>query len=80
MELELRARSRARDIRNELGLGDSPIKDIFGLIESLDILLFKKPFDSKSLSALFLKNSENYIIVINSNKTLGHQIYSAAHE
>ncbi len=29
MELELRARSRARDIRNELGLGDSPIKDIF---------------------------------------------------
>ncbi|EJT6501997.1 ImmA/IrrE family metallo-endopeptidase [Clostridium perfringens] len=80
MELELRARSRARDIRNELGLGDSPIKDIFGLIESLNILLFKKPFDSECLSALFLKNSENYIIVINSNKTLGHQIYSAAHE
>lgn len=80
MELELRARSRARDIRNELGLGDSPIKDIFGLIESLDILLFKKPFDSKCLSALFLNNNENYIIVINSNKTLGHQVYSAAHE
>lgn len=80
MNLELKARSRAREIRNELGLGDGPIKDIFGLIESLDILLFKKPFDSESLSALFMKNNQNYIIVINSNKTLGHQIYSAAHE
>lgn len=80
LDLELRARARARQIRQELALGDGPINDIFLLIESLGIILFKKPFESKNLSALFMKDSKNYIMVINSNKTLGHQIYSAAHE
>ncbi|WP_300381224.1 ImmA/IrrE family metallo-endopeptidase [Clostridium sp.] len=80
LDLDLRARTRAREKRQELLLGDGPINDIFLLIESLGIILFKKPFESQSLSALFMKDSKNYIMVINSNKTLGHQIYSAAHE
>lgn len=80
MDYELLARTRASQIRGRLSLGDGPVNDIFKIIEGLGILLFKKPFDSKNLSGLFMKNNKNYIIVINSSKTLGHQIYSAAHE
>ena len=80
MDYELLARTRASEIRCRLSLGEGPINDIFAIIEGLGILLFKKPFNSNNLSGLFMKNSKNYIVVINSSKTLGHQVYSAAHE
>jgi Zn-dependent peptidase ImmA (M78 family) len=74
------AQTRANYIRNSLGLGQSPIADIFSLVEELGIILFKKPLKSEGVSAVFFKNSQNYMILINSSKTLGHQIFSAAHE
>lgn len=78
--MEHHAKKRANDIRNLLGLGQRPIADIFSLLEDIGIVFFKKPLHNDSLSALFMQDSRNYLVIINSNKTLGHQIFSAAHE
>lgn len=74
------AKSKANEIRNLLGLGQRPIADIFSLLEDIGIILFKKPISNSSLSAVFMKDKQNYLVIINSNRTLGHQIFSAAHE
>ena len=76
----LLAKKRSIEIRNSLGLGQSPISDIFTLMESIGIVLFKTPLQNNSLSAIFMQDKRNYLVIINSNKTLGHQIFSAAHE
>jgi Predicted Zn peptidase len=76
----LLAKNRANEIRNQLGLGQGPIPDIFCLIEDIGIILFKTPFKTSSPSAMFMQDKKNYLVVINSNATLGHQIFSAAHE
>lgn len=73
-------KKRASDIRNLLGIGQAPISDIFSLIESIGIVLFKIPLQNNSLSAVFMQDKRNYLVIINSSKTLGHQTFSAAHE
>lgn len=77
---DLVARNRANKIRNILGLGQSPIPEIFNLMEDIGIYAFKKPFLNSNLSAIFMKNRKNHLVIINSNRTLGHQNFSAAHE
>ena len=42
--------------------------------------MFKRPLHENSLSAFFMRDKKNYLVVVNSAKTLGHQIFSAAHE
>lgn len=74
------AKARAIEIRNQLGLGQRPVADIFALLEEVGIILFLKPFINSSLSAIFMQDKKNYLVVINTNRTLGHQIFSAAHE
>ncbi len=74
------AKLRANEIRNKLGLGQQPVADIINLLEELNIVVFKKHFSDSNVSALFMKDRKNYLVVINSNRTLGHQIFSAAHE
>lgn len=76
----LLAKSRAIEIRKRMGLGLNPIKDIFLLLEEEGILLFVIPIQNDNISALFMKDGQNHLILINSNKTLGHQYFSAAHE
>jgi len=71
---------RANKIRNSLGLGQRPISDIFTLLEDIGLILFKKPINNSSLSAIFMQDKKNHLVIINSNRTLGHQIFSAAHE
>lgn len=73
------AKNRANEVRNTLGLGDEPISNIFRLLESKGIYLFKRPFQGNA-SAMFMKTNNAHMVIINSNKTLGHQIFSAAHE
>ncbi|WEZ69914.1 ImmA/IrrE family metallo-endopeptidase [Bacillus altitudinis] len=73
------AKSRSNEVRNSMGLGDEPIYNIFKLLESEGIFLFKRPFKGKA-SAMFMKSKDAHLVIINSNKTLGHQIFSAAHE
>lgn len=74
------AKKRANEIRNQLGLGQGPISDVFTLIEDIGIILFKKYIQNSSLSAIFMKDTRNHLVIINSNRTLGHQTFSAAHE
>ncbi|KIL31286.1 MULTISPECIES: ImmA/IrrE family metallo-endopeptidase [Bacillus] len=73
------AKSRSNELRNSMGLGDEPISNIFKLLESKGVFLFKRPFKGKA-SAMFMKSKDAHLVIINSNKTLGHQIFSAAHE
>lgn len=73
------AKNRSIELRNSMGLGDEPISNIFKLLESKGIFLFKRPFKGKA-SAMFMKSKDAHLVIINSNKTLGHQIFSAAHE
>jgi Zn-dependent peptidase ImmA (M78 family) len=77
---KLEVKSRAIQIRNRLGLGLAPISDIFSLVEEHNIVLFKRPIENDNISAIYMKDKENCLILINSNKTMGHQIFSAAHE
>lgn len=74
------AKNRANDIRNLHGLGQRPIADIFALLEDIGIYLFKKPFYNSNLSAVFVNDNKRSLVVINSDRTLGHQIFSVAHE
>ncbi|MEW6574636.1 MAG: ImmA/IrrE family metallo-endopeptidase [Bacillota bacterium] len=81
-ELELIARDRASEVRRSWGLGIEPIADIFDLIErrTKNVIVLRFPSDSPKLSAFIAKANKDYLIYINSNTILGHQIFSAAHE
>jgi len=74
-----KAKNRANEVRNRLGLGDEPVPNIFRLLENQGIYLFRKPLHGNA-SAMFMKSPNAHLVIINSNKTLGHQIFSAAHE
>lgn len=74
------AKLHAHQFRRELGLGDEPIADIFDLIERQGIILVRYPSPSEKLSAMIAKEANDYLVYINSNMSLGHQIFSAAHE
>lgn len=73
------AKNRANEFRNKLGLGNEPISNIFNLLESQGIYLFRRPLKGNA-SAMFMKSKDAHLVIINSNKTLGHQYFSAAHE
>ena len=79
-KLRLEAKSHARQYRRELGLGDEPIADIFDLIERQGIILVRYPSPSEKLSAMIAREANEFLIFINSKMSLGHQIFSAAHE
>jgi Zn-dependent peptidase ImmA (M78 family) len=76
------ARDRASELRRSWGLGIEPVADIFDLIERRDknIIVLRFPSDSPKLSAFIAKKNKDYLIYVNSNAVLGHQIFSAAHE
>lgn len=79
--LEKKAKMLASQTREVLGLSHSvPIEDIFKLLEGEGIYVFKKPFNSTQISAIYRKQKDSCLIIINSARTLGHQIFSAAHE
>lgn len=78
--IELDAKLKAEEARSKLGCGTEPILDIFTLIEGEGILLIRAPINRESLSAFFLRKKSEFVIFINTSKTLGHQYFSAAHE
>lgn len=78
-DLISKAKIRAIEVRNKMGLGDEPIPNIFRLLENEGIYLFTRALKD-NISAIFMRMNNNHLVVINSNKTVGHQIFSAAHE
>lgn len=68
--------------RRELNIGNDGIKDIFLLLESQGIFVVRMPIECDNLSGAFYFDNKNKAgkILINSNRTKGHQIFTAAHE
>ncbi|NLG83674.1 MAG: ImmA/IrrE family metallo-endopeptidase [Firmicutes bacterium] len=78
--LEITAMARATEFRRELGLGEYEPLDLFKLLrECLDISLVFKPL-SPAVSGVFLRLGQSAVIMLNTNKTLGHQRFTVAHE
>lgn len=76
------AEKLAEQFRRELKLGKAPIKDIFGLLEGQEIFVVKMPIGGDGLSGVFYydEEKESGKILINSNRSKGHQVYTGAHE
>ena len=76
------AQDLAEKIRSKLKLGSGPIKNIFSLLEDQGLFVLRMPIGGDSLSGAFYydKTKENSKILINSNRSNGHQIFTAAHE
>ncbi|MCK5061654.1 ImmA/IrrE family metallo-endopeptidase [Candidatus Parcubacteria bacterium] len=72
----------AADKRRELNIGNDGIKDIFSLLESQGLFIVRMPINCEDLSGAFFYDKDNKIgkVLINSNRTRGHQIFTAAHE
>lgn len=71
---------KALETRGSLGLGSGPIADMFAVVEQHGILLLRGPAPHSSLNACFAGIQGYHCIFINSDHTLGRQIFSAAHE
>lgn len=76
------AEQQADKIRRELKLGTAPIKNIFDLLEDKGIFVVKMPIGGNGLSGAFYydKKQESGKILVNSNRSNGHQVFTAAHE
>lgn len=76
------AKDLAEKIRRNLKLGNAPIKDIFNLLEGQRIFVVRMPINGDGLSGAFYydKKKKNAQILVNSNRSKGHQIFTAAHE
>jgi len=73
---------KALETRNQLGLSSHEPIDIFKVLKFKEnISLVFLPFEEGSkISGMFLKKDKVKLILINTAKTLGHQIFTAAHE
>ncbi|MFT4038999.1 MAG: XRE family transcriptional regulator [Thermomicrobiales bacterium] len=79
---ERAAEEVAASERNRLGLGDGPIDDIWGLLESdIGLRVFAYPMDSSSIAGMFNYSPEyGGCIAVNANHPIERQRWSAAHE
>ncbi len=78
-EWELTGIQRAQEMRGALGLGRSPA-DIFSLLEQHEILVLRYPAPSPDLNTFFAEYRGFLVIYLNSDNSLGRQVFSAAHE
>lgn len=72
----------ATETRRSLGLSESEPIDIFRALRYVEgINIVRCPFgDSSNMSGLFVKKREVRLIVINTERSWGHQLFTAAHE
>jgi Zn-dependent peptidase ImmA (M78 family) len=80
--IESRARNRAIDTRNELGINlsepiDADILKVLRKKEKISIIITEL---KGSISGFFLRKGDICLIVINSARSFGHQRFTAAHE
>ena len=76
------AESKAKEVRKKLGLDDSPIRDIFSLLQDQQIFLVRMPMEADGIAGAFYYDVEKNKahMLINSRNTLGRQRFTAAHE
>ncbi|HHV61695.1 MAG TPA: ImmA/IrrE family metallo-endopeptidase [Firmicutes bacterium] len=72
----------AVETRRELGLGESEPIDIFKVLRYVEhIIVVRCPFGGTSrMSGLFVRRGDIKLTIINTGRSLGHQIFTAAHE
>ncbi|MCR4427194.1 MAG: ImmA/IrrE family metallo-endopeptidase [Firmicutes bacterium] len=72
----------AAQVRREWGVGETQSIDILRILWTWErISVVRTPFGrSSKVSGLFARKNRSVIIVLNSNRTLGHQRFIAAHE
>ena len=73
----------ADEERRRLGLGDEPIRDVFGLFESNGCRILRMPMpDESRVSGVFiyLESKQAAFALVNSAQAAGRQAFSAAHE
>lgn len=67
--------------RERLGLGQLPIENIFDLLRTQDIHIFKRQLEDKNISGLYINHPvAGHCILINYLDDLYRQNFSAAHE
>ena len=76
---------KANLLRQQYNLGNYCGRSIFDIIEKLEIegnnpLLFRLPFKNAELSGFVGYKNDKFAVYTNTNKTLGYQIFTAAHE
>ncbi len=76
------AERAAAKLREELEIGNAPIKDIFKLMEEMGLFVVRMPIGGDGFSGAFFYDKEKDLgkILINSNRTRGRQVFTAAHE
>lgn len=71
----------AESERNRLGLGQSPIKDIFTLLEAQGLHIIKQKMEGITIDGIFIYSPEKgAFCLINSSLSPGRQSFTAAHE
>lgn len=79
-EYVLVARGKAQEIRDQLSLGIDAIGDIFHFIEDQGILLVRRPMGRDGVDGIYAKRKGIQLMLVNSDKSLGRQRFTAAHE
>ncbi|MHB1393700.1 MAG: ImmA/IrrE family metallo-endopeptidase [Clostridia bacterium] len=77
--------SNINKLRQQYNLGNYCGRSIFDIIEKIEIdgrnpLLFRLPFKNNGFSGFVGYKSDRFSVFINSSKTLGYEIFTAAHE
>ncbi len=73
----------ADEERRRLGLGDEPVKDVFGLFESNGCRILRMPMPEESKVSgvfIYLEAKQAAFALVNSAQAGGRQAFSAAHE
>lgn len=70
----------ARDIRNQFKIESYGIRDIFGLVEKMDIYLIRMPLGRDTVCGFSTVYEGKKVIVSNSSEILSREIFTVAHE
>lgn len=70
----------AERVRNMLGLGVSPIPDIFAVLGLFGVHVLRKPIPDEVSGVFLHQPTVGTFVLINSNPTKGRQAFTAAHE
>lgn len=74
------AKAKATKTRNELGLGINDGVNIFELLKNIEnINIIRTPIKG-DISGFFIRKGDMGLILVNNRRSLGHQIFTAAHE
>lgn len=78
-------KNKIKELRHQYNLGNYCGRSIFDFIEKFEtdggnIVLFRLPFKNNNLAGFVGYKNNRFSIYTNTNKTLGYEIFTAAHE